>query len=316
MAKKAHASSRTFSAFTIVELLIVIVVIAILAAISIVAYRGIQDRANQSAASARVNQVAKQVQIYYAQNETYPDSLSQADVIDTTDLQYFRDNNTNPKTFCVTATTGNKSAYLNNTTQTSPTPGGCPGHGQGGQVATTNYIRNPDLVSTARTDLNYSANATRTTAGGVITARVTSLTSPATITNGLSIHASVDVGSLYSAKYRIRGVNGGVGKTSWAVLHGGGQRAASGNYVLTSNWQEINVLSQSAATSASTHLYIYFGQPSAGWAVNDGIEVTQPTIQRVDTVGQSAPYGFYSGSSPSWVWNGTPNDATSTGPAL
>ena len=42
MIKKAHG-------FTIVELLIVIVVIAILAAISIVAYTGIQDRAMESA---------------------------------------------------------------------------------------------------------------------------------------------------------------------------------------------------------------------------------------------------------------------------
>ena len=35
------------SGFTIVELLIVVVVIAILAAISIVAYAGIQNRANE-----------------------------------------------------------------------------------------------------------------------------------------------------------------------------------------------------------------------------------------------------------------------------
>jgi prepilin-type N-terminal cleavage/methylation domain-containing protein len=39
---------KTKSGFTIVELLIVIVVIGILAAITIVAYNGIQDRANDT----------------------------------------------------------------------------------------------------------------------------------------------------------------------------------------------------------------------------------------------------------------------------
>ena len=44
--------------FTIVELLIVIVVIAILAAISIVAYNGIQNRANDSTAQAELRGAA------------------------------------------------------------------------------------------------------------------------------------------------------------------------------------------------------------------------------------------------------------------
>lgn len=46
--------------FTIVELLIVIVVIAILAAISVVAYNGIQNRAKDSAVEAEVSQMYKQ----------------------------------------------------------------------------------------------------------------------------------------------------------------------------------------------------------------------------------------------------------------
>jgi prepilin-type N-terminal cleavage/methylation domain-containing protein len=50
---------RSKSAFTIVELLIVIVVIAILAAISIVAYGGINERARVSAAKSFAGQIKK-----------------------------------------------------------------------------------------------------------------------------------------------------------------------------------------------------------------------------------------------------------------
>lgn len=50
---------RQTSGFTIVELLIVIVVVAILAAISIVAYTGIQDRAQNAAKIQSAQQIAK-----------------------------------------------------------------------------------------------------------------------------------------------------------------------------------------------------------------------------------------------------------------
>lgn len=60
------------SGFTIVELLIVIVVIAILAAISIVAYQGIQQRANNTATISAVNQTLRAIQAYVGSNGSYP----------------------------------------------------------------------------------------------------------------------------------------------------------------------------------------------------------------------------------------------------
>jgi prepilin-type N-terminal cleavage/methylation domain-containing protein len=63
---------KTISGFTIVELLIVIVVIAILAAISIVAYNGIQERARFSAMRSDLSSLNKAIQLYYADNGTYP----------------------------------------------------------------------------------------------------------------------------------------------------------------------------------------------------------------------------------------------------
>ena len=54
-------SSKYRTGFTIVELLIVIVVIAVLAAISVVAYTGIQDRARQSKVRSDIAQMIKAV---------------------------------------------------------------------------------------------------------------------------------------------------------------------------------------------------------------------------------------------------------------
>jgi len=63
--------------FTIVELLIVIVVIAILAAITIVAYNGIQARAHTTAQKTTAENLAKKVEAYNSINNTYP-SLTDA----------------------------------------------------------------------------------------------------------------------------------------------------------------------------------------------------------------------------------------------
>ena len=56
-------NSRNHRGFTIVELLIVIVVIAILAAISVVAYNGIQNRANDTAVQSDLASFGKQLKL-------------------------------------------------------------------------------------------------------------------------------------------------------------------------------------------------------------------------------------------------------------
>ena len=60
------------SGFTIIELLIVIVVIAVLAAITIVAYNGIQVRAENTKTVAGVNQAVKLLLAYKAINGDFP----------------------------------------------------------------------------------------------------------------------------------------------------------------------------------------------------------------------------------------------------
>lgn len=58
--------------FTIVELLIVIVVIGILAAISIVAYNGISNNANDSAVRSDLNNFAKKIELIRAEDGVFP----------------------------------------------------------------------------------------------------------------------------------------------------------------------------------------------------------------------------------------------------
>lgn len=68
--KKSWAPKQT--GFTIVELLIVIVVIAILAAITIVAFNGVQTRARDSERIQKINNIAKAIELYKIDNGRYP----------------------------------------------------------------------------------------------------------------------------------------------------------------------------------------------------------------------------------------------------
>lgn len=63
---------KSRSGFTIVELLIVIVVIAILAAISIVSYNGIQERAENSKTVQAVASWVKAMKMYKVEHGNYP----------------------------------------------------------------------------------------------------------------------------------------------------------------------------------------------------------------------------------------------------
>lgn len=73
-AKQKHTSHVRHikqAGFTIVELLIVIVIIGILAAITIVAYNGIQNRARETSLKSDLTNIAKQLELYRADGD-YP----------------------------------------------------------------------------------------------------------------------------------------------------------------------------------------------------------------------------------------------------
>lgn len=129
------AKHKQQSGFTIVELLIVIVVIGILAAITIVAYNGVQKRAQGSAASSALSQSAKKLALYQVDSGIYPATLSDAGVSANGNVSYQYAQTNAGTGYCITATSGNVSYKITESTQ--PTAGACPGDGQDGFVATS-----------------------------------------------------------------------------------------------------------------------------------------------------------------------------------
>lgn len=79
-------TALNYSGFTIVELLVVIVVIAILASITIVAYNGIQGRANDVAVKTDLKNTGLQYQLYYSDpavvDSGYPSSKADLETLD------------------------------------------------------------------------------------------------------------------------------------------------------------------------------------------------------------------------------------------
>ena len=123
--------------FTIVELLIVIVVIAILAAITIVAYNGIQERTKTSLVENDLRSASTKLETYRVDNGTYPASLSDLSGYKPSSgvsVQYTQSSDTE---YCMTANAGAIVRHIDQggTIQT----GACSGHSDTGPVSVSTY---------------------------------------------------------------------------------------------------------------------------------------------------------------------------------
>lgn len=125
--------------FTIVELLVVVVIIAILAAITVVAYNGVTQRAAGSTTQSDLTDGYKQLQNTYTITGSFPADTSGVKKSANTTYQYTVDNVANPPYFCLTATNSALSnGYYVTSLNSTPTAGLCSGHvlnpGGGGTI--------------------------------------------------------------------------------------------------------------------------------------------------------------------------------------
>lgn len=98
--------------FTIVELLIVIVVIAILATITIVAFNGVQNRANDTAVQADVNNYVRKAKEFNVTNGEYPNTTNELDSLGVQAAQSAYDPSTNNLFYCTRVNTQPADIYV------------------------------------------------------------------------------------------------------------------------------------------------------------------------------------------------------------
>lgn len=318
-------TSRKQSAFTIVELLIVIVVIAILAAISIVAYNGIQSRARASAVSSALTQSAKKIALWQIDNPNIaPDcdkfkELTNSSGISCTgegvktgDITYqYTPNATTAGAYCITATVGITS--YNITGATSPNRDGCSGHGVGGAQAITNYVLNPGFESSS-----IAGGGNIGPSGGNTSIQAVNPHTGSRFFRQNFTQASVGWGQFtesvpvgqYTASAWIRS-NKAVSYTPY--LQGSSSRANStnsGTVTLAVNaWTQIT-FNFNVTTAGTVQIGGYVSNNST-WTNSDYVD-----LDSVIMTSGTTTYTYADGNSPNWVWNGTANNATSTGPAL
>ena len=126
--------------FTIVELLIVVVIIAILAAITLVTYNGIQQRANNAAIIDAASKSLRMIQAYIAANDKYPATQS----------------------LCITTTTGCMTDAVRNASTTFET-----------NMATIGSLpRTTPVFGANRYGITYDWNTTYTMNGTIQPARI------------------------------------------------------------------------------------------------------------------------------------------------
>ena len=176
---KSHSRQ---TAFTIVELLVVIVVIGILAAITIVSYAGISSRATTASIQSDLTTASQQLKLYYTTYSSYPTALdgNYCPTAPTVDNNYcLKPSNSNiltytsvsPNTFHLTNTNNTISYSINDST--APTISTTTSGSTVGSSCPTGYIPVPGSGTYSTADfcvMKYEAK----NVGGIATSQAAS----------------------------------------------------------------------------------------------------------------------------------------------
>lgn len=319
--------SKPQSGFTIVELLIVIIVIAILAAITVVAFRGIQERARASNVSSALNQANKKLAEHIVDNSSYPTSLSNLGIENSGDTtyQYSYNNTASPATYCITATSGTVS-YKTSSTNKTPTSGGCPGHGQGGAAAITNLATNPSLETATTNWGNYiaggAATTSRQTTGGYSGNgfyRMSWTTATTAVSGGFYPFGmgagNMTAGTTYTASVWVRSSKDQTMRPQLTFRDSANVTVGSLNgsnvSVLANTWTRLSISGVAPANTNSALMTAYANTGGSFWQPGDTLDGDAAML----TEGSSLAT-YADGTSTDWAWNGTAHASFSTGPAL
>lgn len=291
---------RQTNGFTIVELLIVIVVIGILAAITIVAYNGIQQRALNTTLTTNLASAAKQMSVAYANTGVYPTTIP-------SDMKYSNGvgmslaTTGDATTFCINAQLATNADILRmyyDSSGSGAAPGVCSGTTIAGSESGSmkpNLISNPEFTSGWSMGLSVAGQPLTTRPGVasdpyptkpvlIWTNNVARTTSWAIVLGGVN-YSQIQTGKTYQLSYWVRKTGTGFNGNSilFGVMDGSATNKAIENgpsQAVNTTWTKVSGPGTAIGNGTSgNRVYASLSTgsfPTTGWGLEfQGFELSE-----------------------------------------